>query len=549
MAEFKNEMFNALESLINNSISNYSNQAYCDLLASHTYFADKLQRNSLLENVKQQALFLNVSAKAFSKDHGDPLKLSLFLYYFYHLSSKSDLNIRNEYVIHMLSNDYCSLPENEKSWLLSLNKSLHSTVLGRHLDNGKYPWDIRFLPEINNISVNSQVSHSNKLSICLYYLTVKSTQEISSKSTNGSMTALDYSAKVSSGSLSDFSDMPVLKHCSAFISVLDLTIMKTLSNENVTVTDDDWCNLILLFNWRTRFYRICSEPLLTTTIKNSKKTMALREDIIINMNIHYKWLSKFLIEKLSVVGGSNDLFVELYKLMEIIDKGIVTQHSPLRPMSKHIKKFIGQPTPFPSENVYLSCLTRDAIIEKTNILTQQNQTLTEQTVKNILAGKHKSIKNVFKSIQDTFNFPSEDLLKKLNEVSSCDGDIVEIIDLQEVNPLEENTDVAKTSQPDVDNFGYQVQLWPIKEYLVIKVANIFKTHLFNQLLEQFKKTSYGDGVETDFGDMSVVSANLIKHLSEVVHLIPLLPVKLNSLLSDLTILQDKSNNNLETFNR
>lgn len=510
LSENKNEMLQVLNDLIKEELNNDLKKCWKSFSRYHTLNSNDLKLNSSLGIVFQDAYSLSQAAfnliKSFLPEN---ISKVLFLHYnFYLQSSVNDLKLRHnvaQKIIDMaLSDESCCEIKRE---INSLNNSLMEVYNSIQSSKTDYPIDKNLLA-VMKLKGSENGDYTNNLAIFSYFITIKTIQNIMTemKIKNSALTSYKYSEKLMNEKITDLTNIPIIKYWSSLIDETDTLALKIFKNEKTVLSNTTWSELILLLLWRNRFYKICNDFVIINHTKDQNKEL-LKEEIITDVQIHYKWMTKYLLKKLKLLAKDSKIeYRNLSKLLLTINRSLQSQNSPLRSISKHLKTNLGQPPPFANKIKYDNHISKEILLKKSSVLPIENRG--KLTRDSLICFFDQSFLKHYLSFENIWNAQSE--------FSSNDIECF----LKELDTNRQNQ--VQFSIEEQNKIKIEIQLWPIKEFLISKIINLIKIKLF-QWIEIKNKNENKFYISKDL-------AKLFQYLSVTINSAPTIPSKIRNLV-------------------
>ncbi|XP_050684574.1 midasin isoform X2 [Leptidea sinapis] len=301
--------------------------------------------------------------------------------------------------------------------------------------------------------IDSDVIHkSNKIFSLLYNEFQKVLIQL--YYTQNSFCALDYSEAVLSSKITDdFVQYPILKQCKRFVEIIDDNIVKAFEKCE-KINDANVCAILQLLNWRNRFKKACTVPIFNAT--KQKRAPILNEDTIPLLQVHNKWIQKYLFAALYNMLGNTEDIETFKKNVSNMNLGTQEDYSEIGKVGKKIRKCYGQSKLFKDQNEYNLCLARSETYEKIHL--DMNQPIDKQLYK-------VSVCVLSASKLFAVDIPNETSIKTIEE------------------------DISKLQQHTKDACGVNssVKLVPIKLYIMNRLLTMLSAQL-PELLRKFFAT-------------------------------------------------------------
>lgn len=353
----------------------------------------------------------------------------------------------------------------------------------------------RFFPEAYEIK--SETICKVNSNFVFLYMELKNIIIQLSLSDNG-FSAFNYSCAVSDGKLTDdFVEYPILKSCHHYLQMIDGYIGNAIKSGVTCLNDNMVCSLLQLLNWRERFIKTCSLPIFEKS--KNKRTPILKEEIIPLLNVHSKWVQKYLLGELFKM-PPNHKFLEkfIYDLDKLNLHGDQT-HSKVAKLSKKLRKYYGQPKLYQNKEEYDICITKKELYNRMQF--DLNEPIDKQLVK---------ISTSPSQLSDTalaFDVPENSTIKDIEEIHI------------KINENKVNTDKVRSEQ----------KVLPINLYVIQRVINILQPHLFSISIKLTDEFGY---------EKEMPNSDIIELLSSLVSLGSVMKGFPPSLLNQLQIIDN-----------
>ncbi|XP_041985023.1 midasin [Aricia agestis] len=473
LAEMKNAMLKELQ--------NELEEVYNDIedITGHTLTVQGLTTNSAREIAKQTAYPI--------------VKLNLV-----------EPNVQN--TLHNLFNVLIGFQKCPSEYLNIFFNSLEQDISNKNLqeliaytyNNLRNEPDLisykRYYPETFILDTET-TTQSNISSALLYNKLLKKVSQ-NSIVTSG-FSAADYANAVTSGKITDdFSEYPILKYCQTYLQVIDNYIIKTIRASQNYFNDNVLGHIMQLLNWRIRFIKMCSQPIFITS--KNKRTPILKEDIIPLLQVHSKWIQKYLLEELFKLPPNKTLkqsFQQEIDKMNIYDDQSKTK---LVKVTKKLRKLYGQPKLYKNDTEYDICNSRKELNK--NITIDMNQPVDKQ---------------LYKVLTNPVGFCTSELAIDVPEekiVSTLKNSILELVE----------------KGKDDSILHKDVKLLPINFYVIKRVLQLLKPYLLHEVSGIHEEETNNDQ------DVSEILANVVNFGKEAKGFPPVL-------LSQLEIIQKVAN--------
>ncbi|CAK1584663.1 unnamed protein product [Parnassius mnemosyne] len=434
LAEMKNIMLKALEKELEKEEYDEINLSN----TTHTLSIKGLCAKSSDEIGKQIAypVVKQLSTKDSCPDNALHYLFSIFVSY-------QKCHKETLFILHSIIKEYVSHEKNNKALILAdqLNEKAFKYLqeISSNLSTHQ-----RFYPE-SEMQLAKVIPETNVILTLLYNELHKVFTETSKHEKHFS--ALEYSKAVLSNSLTDdFVEYPILKFCQLYIQRVDDEIVKAVKLARDSFNDKIFCQILQLLNWRSRFIGICSKPIFVLT--KSNRTPILKEEIIPLLNVHNKWLRKYLLNQLFKLPGNNKGLEKFNTDLEKMNLHNQNDSVTMPKLSKKLRKLYGQPKLYENETEQSLCIQRS---------------------------------DIYKSLTLDMNHPIEKQVTKIRVGSMPISDLSLVIDVPEENVLKTVQDIVTRNlenAKDLDK-SFHLKLLPIHLYAVQRVLCLIKSDLLN----------------------------------------------------------------------
>ncbi|CAK1552225.1 unnamed protein product [Leptosia nina] len=209
------------------------------------------------------------------------------------------------------------------------------------------------------------------------------------------------------------------------------------------------CQILQLLNWRSRFYKTCTLPIFTM----QKRVPILKEDIVPILEIHNKWVQKYLFEALYSLLNEPEMYEELNREVTKLKLNVEEEYTQISKISKKLRKCYGQSKLFKDQKEYDSCCARAKVYQDIHL--DMNQPFDKQLYK------------------------MQHVLYTLNKMFAVD-----IPDEASIKNVENSVALAKESRNTLTS---DMKLIPINVYLIQRMLNVVQPFL-PDLLRKFFAT-------------------------------------------------------------
>nr|XP_026493936.1 midasin isoform X1 [Vanessa tameamea] len=276
--------------------------------------------------------------------------------------------------------------------------------------------------------------------------------------------AFNYSCAVFEGQLTDdFVEYPILKNCRIYLQIIDNYIERSIKSSLSSMSDDFVCFLLQLLNWRDRFIKICSMTIFEKA--RNKRTPILKEEIIPLLNVHCKWVRKYLIGELFKI-PTNQKHIEKFK-NEVASINLINDQgcSKIAKVSKKLRKYYGQPKLYQNEEEYDLCIAKVELYNKTHL-------------------------NVYESLNKQLIKVVRDPIYLSNVALAFD-----VPDNTAVGEIQDNIKDINENSTKTIKLRSEVKLLPINLYIVQRVITVFQPLLLRFISklpnDGFKSNEFG----------------------------------------------------------
>ncbi|CAH2265457.1 jg10052, partial [Pararge aegeria aegeria] len=355
LAEMKNKMLKALEFEL--GTEDYDPVVSNDV--NHTLSVKGLCTNSSYEVVKQIA---HVVIKQ-TKDSGITSE-SLAHVLFCILTSYSKCSPELFETLHYILKKGVKLNNTNK--VKALTHQLNDQAFVYLQSNKNTTSYKRFFPEAHQVDPEI-VSDINTDFALLYF----ELQNIVLQSFLGenSFSALDYSNAVCEGKLTDdFTEYPILKNCRIYLEIIDRYIkraIKSIKSSQMYFNDELLCLVVQLLNWRQRFIKVCSMQIFEKT--KNKRTPILKDEIIPLLNVHRKWVQKYLLGELFKVPSNHDNLKSFSNELKSLMLNTEQDNSKIAKVAKKLRKCYGQPKLYKNQNEHELSTKKTELYSRTHL--------------------------------------------------------------------------------------------------------------------------------------------------------------------------------------
>lgn len=421
----------------------------------------------------------DLSTKFSQFEINDIEKLPKYLMTFLHMISTFDDNeIRQLYLDKMI----------EDNELKSLNKSLSKIVQEFASDNEKIPWNSKMLPRLRPYQKHRLTSsYEYKITLALLLeMTLEKITVMNSVKRND-VDVISYSKAVQKKVLSDTIENTLLSGLYTLLNQFKAFAANFIRNREVTIDEKSFTKIILSLLWFNRALNIASEKLY---LNNS-----VNDDLLDQLNLHFKWFTKHCVNLMSINTESNDEFMRSF---QAIHNFILSQHHPLKLYKKIYVKNCTNFLPFYNQDQVTNFLQLMEVQDLVRIVPKMDQlydfdeyqkrlTLTMSSSYQTWRKQHinSAYENdefeVFKLTWDSNMKNSENVSEMIERFESFKkpervfNDFSKII--KEFNSFLKNKDVEL-------NFAsnkFEIEILPVLEYFFVKVlqSSVVRQHSIN----------------------------------------------------------------------
>ncbi|XP_047513354.1 midasin [Pieris napi] len=298
--------------------------------------------------------------------------------------------------------------------------------------------------DVDDVSVNrSNASFALLYSACQKILLKWSSRE-------NAFSALHYSSAVGDRSLTDdFVEYPILRNCQRYIKAIDEFLLKAIRRARDGFDDRMAGLTVQLLNWRVRFYETCNLPIFTM----QKRTPILKEDIVPILQVHNKWVQKYLFGTLFKVLREPELLADFKKNVSKLKLNIEEDYTEVAKISKKLRKSYGQSKLPKNRSEYELSVDRAKVYREIHF--DMSRPMDEQLYK---------IVNILYDLDNSFaiDIPKEERL------NAIEGNVRKAKEVKEV-------------------FRSEIKLIPINSYVIQRILNVIQPFL-PELLRKFYGT-------------------------------------------------------------
>lgn len=455
----KNNMLKALQELIKEKSPEETDSSEL----SHTLTVKGLCVDSSFEIARQNASI--AAEQCLSSDVNAMLQVLSTLFAAYQRAPTESLEVL-----------YSTLKDIQNSGAMQklshqLNDVAYSTVKSFHETTEVCK---RFYPEANELE-SQAIKATNAKSLKLYCDLWRKMTE--TQLPQGNFSALDYSKAVSCGDLTDdFVEYPILKLCSLYVSIADSLIQSAIKDVEHALDDTVVCRLMQLLNWRTRFVKICSEPIFVTS--KTKRTPILREETVHLLQMHCKWLRKHLLDAFRDLLSDGSSLKEFSKTMQQMQYSYQDNQLVMN-LGKKLRKLYGQPKLYENQSEYDRCVERSTIFSQ--LALDWNQPIEKQLRK--LASDVAAVSNVYLAL----DIPEEATLANLRHCSALE--------------------LAKPQSPT--SASLEQKLLPVNTYIIQRILNLLQSYFIDITSRLQKDDSYKRDQRDVIADPQELLCNLV----------------------------------------
>ncbi|XP_023948089.2 midasin [Bicyclus anynana] len=263
---------------------------------------------------------------------------------------------------------------------------------------------------------------------------------------DSSFSALDYSNAVCAGKLTDdFAEYPILKNCRGYLEIIDRYINGALKSTPNSLNDELVCLVIQLLNWRHRFIKVCSLPIFEKS--KSKRTPILKEEIIPLLNVHKKWVDKYLLYELFKMPSNQSNMEKFTSEINTLMLNNEKDNSKIAKVGKKLRKCYGQPKLYQNQNEYDVSSTRNELYRRIHL--DMTEPIDRQYYKVSIQPGYLS------DITLALDVPDKEVIKDIEDMFA--------------KVLEKTSDSAKLKT--------KLKLLPINLYVIQRIINVLQPYL------------------------------------------------------------------------
>ncbi|KAF3421618.1 hypothetical protein E2986_02010 [Frieseomelitta varia] len=490
-ARSKHEALRKIDETLSEVVEDEKPESFYDLDAMSLRTCD-LRRNARLAIVKQQGFLLKLSLeKLLRNDDTGAQKIDLHDFFdrppiadattflrqllldFYERSSLDDLQTRRLWCRNILQ-------WNKFNKLAEMNE-----CLGKEVGNMEFLFRGKSALGVP-LNLIEPPTFSNNLVIALYFrlISLDCDSERDLHRDKDVMYLKEYSSAVCSGRLStNLKNEPLILQFAEMADHFGKIIETILRDENLSINDREYVELRDDLKWYQRFRQIGE----TKLIDKSRGVFLDVREISSHLNVHYKWLTKFIKKLLALSGArlesSSDLAEKYLNMAIDADK--------YRRIRKKIKKLLFVPSPHISENSMIFHERLRSISRKLEIV--------EEDLIDSLRTKLKVV---------SVSSP-ENLIVRKSLIEIC----VECFESQEADDttrIEEMTkDVLEVKEISIRREDFvEIEIWPIYEFFFFLFAYRFQRRFCDEFSDDFKEETRRN-FEKNFDKGNQMSVNLV----------------------------------------
>lgn len=306
-------------------------------------------------------------------------------------------------------------------------------------------------------------------------------------------------------------NQPLITYFVQFIERANSYIETILQDNDISVNPEEFVELRRELKWYTRFERL-GETTLINKLKKSKSIFTNLEQISSLLNVHYKWLLKFL-RKLSTIAEQfpNEKTaseIELWEIVSQINNQLDSVYDPIKKISKRVKKYLTLPPPHSSEicmkvHSGLRRLTKDFNIRNEDgmVLLKQELKIISVQLKDALAMRHQMI-SLWSDVYS--RKPIEEMTSIVEVERFCDESHIRLQVSADIENVRNR--VRSLPEGEMTQLNAKIQLWPIHEYLFMSFACTMQAEMCR---EGTISTATSTECLARFADMPSIPSNLI----------------------------------------
>lgn len=432
LAEMKNTMLKALEFEL--GTEEYEPVVSNDI--HHTLTVKGLCTNSSYEVSKQIS---HMVIKQTTNSETSPERAAHIM--FCMLSSYQKCPPELLEVFHYILKDSLKLNNGNKA--KELTCQLNEKAFEHLKNNEKVNYYQRFFPEAYELE--SEIASDINRDFALLYIELQNIV-LQLFVGDNSFSALDYSNAVCEGKLSDdFTDYPILKNCRMYLEIIDRYIKKSLKSMKTCLDDELLCLVVQLLNWRDRFIKVCSLPIFEKS--KNKRAPILKEDIIPLLDVHRKWVQKYLLGELLKVPSNQDNMNKFSTEIKALMLNTEQDNSKIAKVAKKLRKCYGQPKLYQNQNDHDLSTSRAELYHRINL--DMSESIDRQFCKISIEPGHLS------DVTLALDVPNKEIIEDIEDTLS--------------KLLENSSDTYKLRM--------QLKLLPINLYVLQRISNILQPYI------------------------------------------------------------------------
>ncbi|KAF4522962.1 hypothetical protein B566_EDAN009552, partial [Ephemera danica] len=229
------------------------------------------------------------------------------------------------------------------SWLISQAPHLQATShklcsVIQELSHGVLPWDTRWQGDVDT----PDESLAARLSLLLQFLVLQANESKNQPSNSKELSLIFWRVSDS------LTNSPVVTQLSRLLTLLDLGLVVTLREEQLTPTDVETLRRGL--HWRSHLRSYADSCLITA---------ASVSHVISALVVHARWLAKKLLAPLFQVSGTNSASVSKELKSLLVELDLDGDQSALCKVARKVLPRLSQPLPYSSKQQTSTCLSLD----------------------------------------------------------------------------------------------------------------------------------------------------------------------------------------------
>lgn len=332
---------------------------------------------------------------------------------------------------------------NNTNKIKALTHQLNDKAFDHLKSNEKVVSYERFFPEAYHL--NTEIVSNINTEFALLYIELQNILLQLFLGENN-FSAFDYSKAICEGKLTDdFTEYPILRNCRIYLEIIDRYIKQTIKSAGTCLNDDLLCLVVQLLNWRERFIKVCDLPIFEKS--KNKRAPILKEEIIPLLNVHRKWVQKYLLTELFKLPSNQDELKTFSKELKALMLNTEKDNSKIAKVGKKLRKCYGQPKLYQNKNEHDLSTARTELYNKINL--EMNESIDRQLYKVSIEPSYLS------DITLALDVPEKEIIKD----------------------IEDTLEKLMKNASDIPKLRTQLKLLPINLYVIQRIINILQPYL------------------------------------------------------------------------